>query len=50
MTRMRAGEVTVDGGRLSFELAGEGPDVVLLHPGLWDAGRGLALALAAATA
>jgi len=25
-----------DGGRLRYDAAGEGPDVVLLHPGLWD--------------
>ena len=25
-----------DGGRLSFEIAGDGPWVTLLHPGLWD--------------
>jgi 3-oxoadipate enol-lactonase len=25
-----------DGARLRFDSAGEGPDVVLLHPGLWD--------------
>jgi 3-oxoadipate enol-lactonase len=26
-----------DGGRLHFEVAGAGPAVTLLHPGLWDA-------------
>lgn len=25
-----------DGGRLHYEIAGEGPVVTLLHPGLWD--------------
>lgn len=25
-----------DGGRLAYDVAGQGPDVVLLHPGLWD--------------
>jgi 3-oxoadipate enol-lactonase len=25
-----------DGARLRFDTAGEGPDVVFLHPGLWD--------------
>ena len=25
-----------DGGHLAFEDVGEGPPVVLLHPGLWD--------------
>ncbi|TMK92697.1 MAG: alpha/beta fold hydrolase [Actinobacteria bacterium] len=25
-----------DGGRLAFDVEGDGPDVVLLHPGLWD--------------
>ena len=34
---MRSGSVELsDGGRLAFDVAGEGPDVVLLHPGLWD--------------
>jgi pimeloyl-ACP methyl ester carboxylesterase len=31
------GFVDVDGGRLWFEVAGAGPPVALLHPGLWDA-------------
>ena len=26
----------VDGGHLAFEDVGDGPTVVLLHPGLWD--------------
>jgi 3-oxoadipate enol-lactonase len=30
------GMVDVEGGRLWFEVAGEGPDVILIHPGLWD--------------
>ena len=25
-----------DGGRLYFEMAGDGPAVTLIHPGLWD--------------
>ena len=25
-----------DGGRLAYDTAGAGPDVVLMHPGLWD--------------
>ena len=25
-----------DGGRLHYEIAGEGPVVTLIHPGLWD--------------
>ncbi|MGE5225564.1 MAG: alpha/beta fold hydrolase [Planctomycetaceae bacterium] len=34
---MTTGFVDVpDGGRLAFEDAGEGPVVVLIHPGLWD--------------
>lgn len=33
-----AGFVDVpDGGRLHYEIAGSGPSVTLLHPGLWDA-------------
>jgi pimeloyl-ACP methyl ester carboxylesterase len=36
MTRTRSGLAEVDGGRLAWESAGEGPDVVFLHPGLWD--------------
>ena len=30
------GRAKVDGGELSYEVAGEGPGVALLHPGLWD--------------
>ena len=33
---MNLGFVDFDGGRLSYEVAGQGPSVVLLHPGLWD--------------
>ena len=34
---MRSGSVELsDGGRLVFDVEGDGPDVVLLHPGLWD--------------
>ena len=36
MTRMESGVVEFDGGGLAWESAGEGPDVVFLHPGLWD--------------
>ena len=36
MTRMASGVVEFDGGSLAWESAGEGPDVVFLHPGLWD--------------
>jgi pimeloyl-ACP methyl ester carboxylesterase len=36
VTRLTQGFVEVDGGRLYFEVAGDGPSVVLLHPGLWD--------------
>lgn len=28
--------VQVPGGRLHYEVAGAGPDVTLIHPGLWD--------------
>ena len=28
--------VEVEGGRIAFEVAGDGPGVVLLHAGLWD--------------
>jgi 3-oxoadipate enol-lactonase len=35
--RMRkTGRADVDGGSLWFEVAGEGPPVVLIHAGLWD--------------
>jgi 3-oxoadipate enol-lactonase len=30
------GFAPVDGGKLYYEVAGEGPAVVLVHPGLWD--------------
>lgn len=33
---VRSGHVTIDGGRLYCERAGEGFPVVLIHPGLWD--------------
>jgi pimeloyl-ACP methyl ester carboxylesterase len=36
MTHVDLRFVEVDGGRLFFEVAGDGPAVVLLHPGLWD--------------
>ncbi len=28
--------VDVPGGRIAYEVVGEGPDVTLIHPGLWD--------------
>jgi pimeloyl-ACP methyl ester carboxylesterase len=36
MTHMDSGVAEVDGGTLAWESAGEGEDVVFLHPGLWD--------------
>jgi len=36
VTRMESGVLQYDGGALAWESAGEGPDVVFLHPGLWD--------------
>src|SRR6266576_2200112 len=34
---MRSGSVELPyGGMLAFDIDGDGPDVVLLHPGLWD--------------
>lgn len=33
---MESGVLEYDGGALAWESAGEGPDVVFLHPGLWD--------------
>jgi 3-oxoadipate enol-lactonase len=32
----KQGFVDVEGGRLAFETAGDGPAVTLIHPGLWD--------------
>jgi 3-oxoadipate enol-lactonase len=32
----RDGVVRVDGGSISYQIAGAGPAVVLVHPGLWD--------------
>ena len=32
----RGATIEVEGGHLSLEVAGDGPGVVLLHPGLWD--------------
>jgi len=32
----RSGYVSIEGGRLYYERAGEGFPVVLIHPGLWD--------------
>jgi len=36
VTRMESGVLEYDGGALAWDSAGEGPDVVFLHPGLWD--------------
>jgi pimeloyl-ACP methyl ester carboxylesterase len=36
VTAVRTDVVEVDGGRLEFDVAGDGPAVALLHPGLWD--------------
>ncbi|MDP9241915.1 MAG: alpha/beta hydrolase [Actinomycetota bacterium] len=33
---MTEGRAPVDGGTLHYEVAGTGPAVVLIHPGLWD--------------
>jgi pimeloyl-ACP methyl ester carboxylesterase len=36
VTAARTDVVEFDGARLEFDVAGEGPAVALLHPGLWD--------------
>lgn len=36
MTQAKGGMAEVPGGTLAWEVAGDGPGVVLLHPGLWD--------------
>ena len=36
MADVRTGSVDVSGGSLYFEVAGEGPAITLIHPGLWD--------------
>ncbi|MEX2204105.1 MAG: alpha/beta fold hydrolase [Actinomycetota bacterium] len=36
MTHLDTGDVEINGGRLEFDVAGDGPPVVFLHPGLWD--------------
>ncbi len=33
---MRRGFAHIEGGRLYYELAGDGPAIVLIHAGLWD--------------
>jgi pimeloyl-ACP methyl ester carboxylesterase len=33
---MTEGRAEVDGGSLFYEVAGDGPAIVLIHPGLWD--------------
>src|SRR3546814_1308352 len=39
MTQMTSGLSEVEGGKLGWEAAGEGPGVAFLHPGLWDSRR-----------
>ncbi|MGZ5352343.1 MAG: alpha/beta fold hydrolase [Actinomycetota bacterium] len=36
MATIRTSTARVNGGGLEFDVAGEGPAVVFLHPGLWD--------------
>ena len=36
MADVRTGSVDVPGGSLYYEVAGEGPAMTLIHPGLWD--------------
>jgi 3-oxoadipate enol-lactonase len=36
VAQAETGVVEVNGGRLEFDVAGSGPAVVFLHPGLWD--------------
>ncbi|MBA3690471.1 MAG: alpha/beta fold hydrolase [Actinobacteria bacterium] len=36
MSRPLEGIVQVEGGSLAYQVAGTGPAVVLIHPGLWD--------------
>src|SRR4051794_26092803 len=36
VSAMTEGRAPVDGGTLHYEVAGDGPGVVLVHPGLWD--------------
>jgi len=36
MTDVRSGSLSVLGGSIYYEIAGEGPVVTLIHPGLWD--------------
>jgi pimeloyl-ACP methyl ester carboxylesterase len=36
VTHLETGGIEVNGGRLEFDVAGNGPPVVFLHPGLWD--------------
>jgi 3-oxoadipate enol-lactonase len=36
VTHLETGVLEVNGGRLEFDAAGEGPPVIFLHPGLWD--------------
>jgi pimeloyl-ACP methyl ester carboxylesterase len=36
VTAIRTTTVDVEGGRLEADVLGDGPSVVLLHPGLWD--------------
>jgi pimeloyl-ACP methyl ester carboxylesterase len=36
MADVRTGSVDVPGGSLYYDVAGEGPAITLIHPGLWD--------------
>jgi len=36
MNRGDGSLVEIPGGHLSYEVSGAGPDVILIHPGLWD--------------
>jgi len=33
---VRTGRVDVEGGTLEYDVAGDGPGIVMVHPGLWD--------------
>ncbi len=39
MTVAREDFAAVEGGRVYYEVSGEGPAIVLLHAGLWDRAR-----------
>jgi 3-oxoadipate enol-lactonase len=36
MTETRTGSISVPDGSIHYEFAGDGPEVPLIHPGLWD--------------